>query len=161
MRTSMTAYYSPQRRAERLIATGRVGLVAITLLAIWVDPSGLALSLRTAFGLLVGYLVCALLILLRVWRSPAPLGRLPLASHAFDLAVFCLVVIFARGATGLVFVYAAFPLASATLRWLWRGTLWTAAAVLGAHVVLGAVAGYVVGDPAVEPARVIDRKSVV
>lgn len=153
----MTAYYSSHRRAERLIATGRVGLVAITLLAIWVDPSDLALSPRMAFGLLAGYLACALLILLRVWRSPAPLGRLPMVSHAFDLAVFCLVVVFTRGATGPVFVYAAFPLACATLRWLWRGTLWTAAAILAAHIGLSLLAAEVVGGHAVEPARVIIR----
>jgi len=153
----MTAYYSPQRRAERLIASGRVGVVAITLLAICVEPSDLALSTRTAVALLAGYLVYALVIVLRVWRSPAPLGRLPLISHAFDLAAFCLVVVFARSATGLMFVYAAFALASATLRWLWRGALWTAVAVLAAHIGLAAVAMQVVGGPAVEPARFILR----
>ena len=153
----MTAHYSPQRRAERLIGTGRVGLAAIALVAIWAEPSGLAGSPRTALGLVGGYLGCALLVLLRVWRSPAPLGRLPFIIHAFDLAAFCLVVVFARGATGPSVASAAFLLASATLRWLWRGTLWTAVAVLAAHGGLGMVAAHVVAGPAIEPARLIAR----
>lgn len=151
----MTADYSPHSRAERLIATGRVGLVALTLLAIRMEPSDLAISPWTAFALLSGYLLYALLLHLRVWRSPAPLGHLPLVNHAFDLAAFFLVVVVTRDATGPVFVYAAFLLASATLRWLWRGTLWTAVVVVAAHIGLSRLAPHVVGGPAVEPGRAI------
>jgi signal transduction histidine kinase len=150
----MTASYSPQGRAERLIATGRVGLVALTLLAIWVEPSALAISQRMALAALTAYLVGAALLLLWMWRSPAPLGRLPQVSHAFDLAAFCLVVVCTRGATGPVFLYATFSLAGAMLRWRWRGVLWTAGAVLAAHTGLGMVAAILVGGPAVQPARV-------
>jgi len=153
----MTAHYSPQRRAERLIGTERVGLAAIALVAIWAEPAGLAGSLRIAFGLVGGYLGCALLVLLRVWRSPAPLGRLPFIIHTVDLAAFCLVVVFARGATGPFFASAAFLLASATLRWLWRGTLWTAVAVLAAYDGLGMAAAHIVAGPAIEPATLIVR----
>jgi signal transduction histidine kinase len=151
----MTGSYRPQRCAERLIATGRVGLVALALLLIWLEPSGPGLSPRAVLALVGGYLACALLVFLRVWRSPAPLHRLPLLSHSFDLAAFCLVVFLSRGAIGPVLAYAAFPLVSATLRWLWRGTLWTAVAILPAYIGLALVSVEVVGGPTVEPARII------
>lgn len=153
----MTVSYTPRSRAERLIATGRVVLVAVTLLAIRMEPSDLAISPPIALAVPAGYVVCALLLLLWVWGSPAPWGYLPLLSHAFDLVAFGFVVVIAREATGLVFLYAAFPLASATLRWLWRGTLWTAAAVLAAHLGLSALAPHVFGGPAAEPGRIIVR----
>ncbi len=42
------APYSLLDRAEHPIATGRVGMAALTLLAIWVEPSDLAISPQTA-----------------------------------------------------------------------------------------------------------------
>lgn len=153
----MTASYAPRNRAERLIAAGRVGLGAVTLLAIWMEPSALGTSLRTAFALCAGYLGCGLLLLLWVRGSPAPLGRLPLASHGLDLLAFCLVVAFARDGTGPVLLYAAFPLASATLRWLWRGTAWTAVAILAAPIGLSVLGPDLLGSPAVQPGHVLIR----
>lgn len=151
----MTALYARGSRAERLIAAGRVALLAVSLLAIWVEAPGLAVSPRTLLALSPGYGIAALLLLVRAWGSAAPVGRLPLFGHAFDLAAFCFVVVFAGGAAGPVFLYAAFPLASATLRWLWRGTVWTAAAVLVAYIGLSALLPRVVGGPAVESGRII------
>jgi signal transduction histidine kinase len=151
----MTAFYVPRSRAERLIAAGRVGLLAVGLLAIWMEPPDLAIAPWTAIALSSGYVVCALLLLLKVWGSPAPVGGMPLLGHAFDLVAFCLVVLFAGSAAGPVFLYAAFPLASATLRWLWRGTLWTAGAVLAAYVGFSLLAPRAVGGPAVELRQII------
>jgi signal transduction histidine kinase len=150
----MTTTYSPQGRAERLIAMGRVGLAVLTLLAIWVDRSDLAIAPRTAVAWLAVYLAGAVMLLLWVWHSPAPLGRLPQISHALDLAAFCLVVVFTRDATGPIFLYATFLLAGAMLRWQWRGVLWTGGAVLATHTGLGMVAANIVGGPAVPPTRV-------
>ena len=149
-----TVSYSPQGRAERLIATGRVGLALLTLLAIWVEPSDLAISPRASLAALTAYLAGTVLLLLWVWRSPAPLGRLPQISHAFDLVAFSFVVVCTRDAAGPVFLYATFPLAGAMLRWRWRGVLWTAGAVLAAHTGLGLAAGHLVGGPATQPVRV-------
>ena len=150
----MTGTYSPQGRAERLIAMGRCGLAGLTLLAIWLEPSDLAISSQTAALWLGSYLTAAVLLLLWLWRSPAPLGRLPQISHAFDLGAFCLVVIFTRDATGPVFLYAIFPLASAMLRWQWRGVLWTAGIVLASYSLLAMAVPYTKGGPGVPTTRI-------
>ena len=151
----MTAHNPPRRRAERLIGTGRVGLAAIALVAIWAEPSGVVGPAWAAVGFSGGYLVCALVILLRLWCSPAPLGRLPFILHTFDLAAFCLVEFFAQDATGPLAISAAFLLASATLRWLWHGALWTAVAVLSAHAGLSMLARHLGAAPAIEPAHLV------
>jgi hypothetical protein len=49
--------YSPQSRAERLIAAGRVVLAASALLALWLDPTGPVKAARAASLVLTVYVV--------------------------------------------------------------------------------------------------------
>lgn len=149
--------YSPRSRAERLIAAGRVVLASFSLLAIWLDPSEPSKYANTAYALLAVYVAYALLIALRVWRSDAALSRLGLATHIFDLAAFSLFMYFTEGPTSPFFVYFVFSLVCATLRWRWRGTLWTAVAALATFIGLGVYASEVLHDPAFELNRFIMR----
>lgn len=149
--------YSPQSRAERLIAAGRVVLAAFSLLAIWLDPSEPTKYANTAYALLSVYVAYAVGVALLMWCSEAPLGRQVVITHAFDLAVFSLFMYFTEGPTSPFFVYFVFSLLCATLRWQWRGTLWTAVAALAMFIGMGVYAGEVLRDPDFELNRFIIR----
>jgi signal transduction histidine kinase len=155
----MNLHSSPHSRAERLIATGRVVLAAFSLLAIGLEPSGPARHAQWAYALLSGYGVYALLVALLVWSWHAPPGRLPLITHVLDMAAFSLLMDFTGGPASPFFIYFVFSLVCATVRWQWRGTLWTALGTLAAFVGLSVYAVGVLGDPTFEPSRFIIRSA--
>jgi hypothetical protein len=91
----MEPLYSPQSRAERLIAGGRVILAASSLFAVWLDPTEPANYARTAYALLASYVVYALVIAALVWRSDAagykpsgPLSSLSLGNGLTETRLF-------------------------------------------------------------------------
>ena len=142
--------YSPQSRVERLIAAGRLVLATLTFLVNSLSPSAPARYPKTASVCLGAYMVYALLVALLVWRSDGPLGRQRAVTHAFDLAVFPPLIYLAEGPTSPFFVYVVFLLLVATLRWQWRGTLWTAVTVLATFIGMGVIAATILQDPAFE-----------
>jgi signal transduction histidine kinase len=146
MRPSQTLY-APLGRAERLIAAGRVVLAASSLLAVWLDPSEPAKHAQIAYLLLVSYLVysVAIAVLVGQWESSRRALRLP--THAFDLLLFSLIVYFTAGPSSPFIAYYVFSLVCGTLRWGWRGALWTAVVALGAFLGVGYYFGEVLRDP--------------
>src|SRR5512147_2220618 len=68
--------YVPQRRAERLIATGRMILSAFFLLAIWIDPSEPSRYARLTYAILAGYLIYSLLLGVLTLKQYFNKGRL-------------------------------------------------------------------------------------
>jgi signal transduction histidine kinase len=122
--------YTSRSRAERLVATGRLVLVAFTLLVLSLDPSEPARYARLAYGLMLGYLGYAALLasLAFFWRAPHP--RLGLAAHAADLALFSVFLYLTDVVTSPFFIFFTFSLVVGTVRWQWRGALWTAVAAL-------------------------------
>ena len=128
--------YYPQGRAEELIATGRMVLSAFFLLAIWLDPSEPSRFARLASGTLAGYLIYSLILAKLTWRRQSTGVYLQLITHAVDLLVFSLLMFFTEGPNSPFFVYFIFLLVCATLRWQWRGTLWTAIAALAIVIAL-------------------------
>lgn len=156
-RAAADPLYSPQSRAERLIAAARAVLAAFSLLAIWLDPSEPTKYAQTAYAVLAVYVVYALGIALLVWRATAPLGRQILVMHAFDLGAFTLFIYFTQGPTSPFFVFFVFSLACATLRWQWQGTLWTAAVALAMFLGMGVYTATILGDPEFELNRFIMR----
>jgi signal transduction histidine kinase len=153
----MDSSYSPQYRAERVIAAGRVVLAAFSLLAFWLDPAEPSKYAHIAYALLAFYLGYGLSIAWLVWRAYVPIGHLPIITHVFDLVIFSVFAYFTEGATSPFFMYVVFSLICATLRWQWRGTLWTASAALGTFIGLGIYAAEVLHDPAFELNRFIIR----
>src|SRR3990172_4980417 len=121
----VSADYAPRLRAERLIATGRVVLAALSLLAVYLDPSTPATHAPATYFLLLGYLAYALLVALVVWLAPVPPVRLGLVTHVLDLLLFCLLTYLTEGPTSPFFTFFTFSIVGATLRWQWRGALWT------------------------------------
>jgi signal transduction histidine kinase len=144
------AEYAPLLRAERQIATGRVALAAFSLLASWLDPDAPTRLTQSTQLLLIAYVDYALLVALVVWLAHMPLVRLGLVTHVVDLALFSLLPYVAQRSTTLFFAFFSFSLVAATLRWQWRGALWTAAAGLVALNGIGIFTATVLGAPAFE-----------
>jgi hypothetical protein len=128
--------YSRQGQADRLIAAGRVVLAAFSLFAIWLHPSEPARYAHLTFALLSGYLTYALILTLITWKLEVLGARGRLITHALDLMVFALIMFFTERPVSPFFGFFIFSLAAATLRWQWRGTLWTAAAALAAVILM-------------------------
>jgi signal transduction histidine kinase len=147
--------YAPRIRAERLIVTGRVVLAVFSLAAVWLDPSTPATHAHATQFLLLGYEAYALLVALVVWLTPVPPVRLGLVTHVLDLVVFCVLTYLTKGPTSPFFAYFTFSIAGATMRWQWRGALWTAAAALVTLNAIGVYADEVAGDHAFEQHRFI------
>jgi signal transduction histidine kinase len=134
MRSS--SQYSAQIRAERLISAGRVVLAACALTAVAAAPVDVFHpSRRIAFPLLGAYALYALVVAAAVWRTPRPLVRTRLATHLIDLVVFAVMYVFEQHVASGFFVFFVFSLLSATLRWQWRGTLFTAVTAFGVALV--------------------------
>ncbi len=128
--------YSPQIRVERIIATGRMVLSGFFLLAIWIDPSEPSRHAQVTYAILSWYFVYSVVLFLATWRSYF-VEKLPrIVTHIIDLLVFAAVLFFTEGPTSPFFVYFVYLLVSASLRWQWRGTLWTAGAALMAVIIL-------------------------
>jgi signal transduction histidine kinase len=142
----MDALYSPQRRSDRLIATGRVFLAASSLFAVWLDPSEPANQAPVAYALLIAYLVYALTIAAAVWRFEVRGRAWRGVAHGFDLVFFSLFIYFTAGPASPFTAYFVFSLVCSALLWGWRGTLWTAVAALGAYYGIGLYFG-LVHDP--------------
>lgn len=149
--------YVPRARAERLIAGGRAVLAAVSLFAIWLDPTEPSRHAQVAYILLAFYLCYALLMVLLVWHSDTPPPRLGLVTHVIDLPAFTLFIYFTEGPTSPLFVYFIFYVLAAALRWRWRGVLWTGLAVLVVFMSMGLYVGYGTHDPLFELNRFIIR----
>ena len=132
--------YSPQRRAERLIAGGRIVLAAAALIAVWLDPSTAPRDEPMAYAVLSAYVGYAAILAGLAWRTAPPSPRLRLAAHGLDLGVFALLLYFTGEPTGPFFMLFIFSIAGATLRWGWPGTLWTGAVAVLLFVAMGVYA---------------------
>jgi len=143
----MESLYSPQSRAERLIAAGRVVLAVSSLFAVWLDPSEPSKYVQVAYTLLGAYVVYAAAIAILAWRADVPFRRQGIATHVLDLAFFTLFIYFTAGPASPFTTYFVFALVCATVRWQWRGALWTAVASLAAFLGLGLYFALVLDDP--------------
>jgi signal transduction histidine kinase len=127
--------YSPVARAERLIAVGRVVIVAASLVALVFDPSE-ALFEQVVMPTLAIYVVYAILFALLAWSSPGPAVQRQFATHLFDVAIFAVLMVLTRGPAGPYLLFFVFILLSASLRFRRRGVFWTG---------VGGVALYLIG----------------
>src|SRR5690606_17020354 len=102
------------------------------------------------YGLLVAYLVYSLALAAVVWREKASRPAQGLISHCFDLVFFSAFTYFTSGPASPFIAYFVFSLVCATLRWQWRGTLWTAVASLATCSALGVYFSEILDDPGFE-----------
>src|SRR5437879_6882456 len=132
--------YTPGIRAERLIASGRVVLSGFACLPVWLDPPPPANYGEIPNLLLAGYATYAVGLAVLAWLARAPRPRLAVATHVADLVLFCAFVYLTEGPASLVFSFFIFSVVGATLRWQWRGAVWTAAVALLAFNGIGVYA---------------------
>lgn len=133
----METRYSPQNRTERLVAGGRVVLAVTSLVAVWLDPTEPARNPELVYGLLAAYVAYSLLVGVVVWRTWAPHATQRLLTHAIDLAVFSGFVYLSASVSSPFVAFFVFSMICGTLRWGWRGSLLSAAAVLASFLGLG------------------------
>lgn len=155
--TSIRPDYTPQARAERLIAAGRLVLASSSLIAVYLEPSTPARYQQATYALLVIYTVYALATAVIVWRSRVPSARWRLVSHALDLVLFSVFVYLTEGPASPFFLYFVFSLFCATLRFSWRGILATGVAAMAINATTVLLAS--VGDPGFESGRVLTREA--
>src|SRR3989339_525169 len=134
-KNAMEINYSRPNQTARFIAVGRVGMIAISLLAVHLDPADPVSNFWIINSILLWYLAYAVVLAVFMWRLTNGRRDLDLVIHAIDLTVAVLLVFFTTGAASPFFVYFFFSLVCATLSWQWRGTLYTAAIVTGVMLV--------------------------
>jgi len=132
------------RRTERWLATARVALTIMALVAIWMEPThGIAYS-GWLYWLLTVYLVHAVVVMLLVRFRHHSTRAFRLVVHGADIVWPVLTSMFTTSRQGPFFLFFVFVMAAAAYRWgLWEtiGTsvaavilLWMQALVLGASL---------------------------
>jgi signal transduction histidine kinase len=117
-------------QSGRVIATGRVMLAILFLLAVWLDRSEPARATTETFALLFAYAAAAIVIAAATWHNWWLDARLAVAMHGVDMAVFTAIVFSTNGSTSPFFLFFVLPLLSAAIRWSWRETALTAASLV-------------------------------
>lgn len=151
-------HYFPQFQVEHLIATGRLVLAVFFLIAVWMDPSEPFRYATLTYDLLVCYLIYSFVLLgAFTWQKDNIRDHLLVITHSVDLLVFSLLMFFTEGPNSPFFVFFIFFLVCATLRWQWRGTLWSAVAALFIVIVLSLYPDNLLHDHNFEMNRFIIR----
>lgn len=143
----MSKNRAPGLRPERLIGTARVFLAVFTLFAVWLDPTEPAKNAELAYSLMAIYGAYSVTVAVMVWRVDALSPRWPLVTHIFDLVFFSLFIFFTEGPGSPFNAYFIFSLVCATMRWQFKGTVWTAVVVLGVFASFGAYFAWAIADP--------------
>ena len=126
-----------QHASSRVIALGRLLLATLFLVAIGVDISQPAQAPAATYALLVTYIAVAIAIASATWNNWWLDARLAGPVHAFDIAVFGLLVLLTEAYTSPFFTFFVFILLSAAIRWGWRETALTAILLALLYLVIG------------------------
>lgn len=125
----------------RVISLARVLLAAVFLFAIWVDPSQPVQAPATVYSLLGLYIVVAAGLIVLTWNDWWLDAKLAAPAHVVDIGMFTLLVLATDGYTSPFFVFFVFVILSAAIRWSWRETTVTAAAVIILYLGAGLFSG--------------------
>jgi signal transduction histidine kinase len=153
----LIAQINNQPSRERLIATGRLVLSSVSLLAIYLDPSEPSRYAGVAYAILSAYVFYAVGVCVLLQILPAAPARLSAATHGVDLGAFFILAYFTEGATSPFFVFFVFSLICAAIRWQWRGTLWTGLTAISGFIAMGIYTAEVLQDPGFELNRFLIR----
>jgi signal transduction histidine kinase len=134
-----------RHRSGRVIALARAVLATAFLFAIWIDPARPTQSATATYAVLGFYVAAAIGLTIVIWNSWWFDAKLALAAHIIDIAAFTLLVVATDGYTSPFFVFFVFLVLSAAIRWGWRETALTAAAVILLYFAAGLAGGDVAG----------------
>src|SRR4051794_25455719 len=126
-----------QERSGRVIALGRSLLALFFLGAISLEPSNPSPVPSGTYPLLGAYAAFALLYLLLTWNNWWLESRLGGAAHVIDLVALALLNLVTKGYASPFFTFFVFLVLSASIRWGWRETALTAAAITILYLVEG------------------------
>jgi signal transduction histidine kinase len=129
-RSQTTAKLPAEQRQERHLATARLALAVLSLVAIWIDPTEPVRYAELAYGLLAVYTAWSAAVFLGLWRSPR-LARMRGTIHGVDIVWAASISLFTDGPNSPFFLFFVFALLAAAYRWEMRETLLTVAAVIG------------------------------
>jgi signal transduction histidine kinase len=124
-------------QSGRVIALGRVMLGTMFLLAVWLDRTEPVQAVTETYVLLIAYALFAILTMILTWRNWWLDARLAVITHGFDMAVFTAIVFSTNGSTSPFFLFFVLPLLAAAIRWSWRETALTAAALVALYFAAG------------------------
>lgn len=131
-----SSLYIAKYRTERLIIASRLVLAAFAILAVGLEPIPAAPYADPDSLLRLVYLGFAAVLVLLTWQRYHIIHRIGLISHLFDLAVLGLLLLFTATPADYFYVYMLFPVVAASLRWGWRGMLWTLLVVVLFYITL-------------------------
>jgi len=118
----------------RVIAQGRLVLCALSLVAIYVDPTHPAVYAKTTFVVLGAYLAfAALMMVICLYTRLGPLGQY--VALGIDLIFISTLTFLTDGSISPFFVFFSFVLLSASLRWGWATVAGTAAVLAGILII--------------------------
>jgi signal transduction histidine kinase len=116
-------------------------LAVIFFLAVWIDPRQPAVDETVGYVLLATYITLSAAVLALSWNNWWIDFRIAPAAHTLDCAVFIAAVYFTEGYrstfTSPFFAFFLFLLFAATIRWGWKVTAATAAAVTICYFLTG------------------------
>jgi signal transduction histidine kinase len=122
-------------QVERLIMLLRVTLAAFSLAAFVVSPGQEDLTTSPVVAILSAYTIFAIVVALISVLTRARTGwQLPV--HLVDIGIIALLLFFLEPISSISFLLYTFMLLGATVRWNWRGALWTAISLLSLELIL-------------------------
>lgn len=113
-------------------------LASFALFAAWLDLTHPARFIKTAELLLAGYFCFSIILtyLSWSWRTALAWSHSQVVVHIIDLLIFAVLMFLTTAPPARFFAFFVFCLASATLRWQWRGTIFTAALAIGVQIAI-------------------------
>lgn len=134
-----SSLYIAHYQTERLIVASRLLLAAFMLLALGIQPTFPPVDTDTLPCLV--YFGVALVLVGLSWQHYHWIQNIGLPTHLIDLGILAWLLLQIETLSDFHYLHMLFPVATASLRWGWRGLLITLLAVLAGYIGL-VVIGY-------------------
>jgi signal transduction histidine kinase len=144
-------------RTDRLDDLGRVAIAVFALVAVWLEPSQPILAPELTFGVIIGYVAFAVGVLLASRVQPVRPNGPAVVAHLVDLSVIATLMFLTDGPASPFFVMFTYALVSSTVRWQWKGALWTSIAVIALLAAVAAMFWWLVPEQRLEIDRFVMR----
>jgi signal transduction histidine kinase len=129
-RLNTPASQAERERTEFALASARAILTALSMLAVYIDPTDPLEYSRIALWMMFGWTIYSVALL--IWIRYTRLGQAtPYILHTLDIVWPAVVSLFTQGPNSPFFAYTVFALAAAAFRWGLPETLATAVAGIG------------------------------
>jgi signal transduction histidine kinase len=135
-----------RQRSGRVVAASRLVLAAVFLLALLVDEN-VPHDTLSDFTVTGTYTAWAAFVLVATWRDWWLDFALAVPSLVIDIVAFGAIVYLTTGSSSPYFSFSVFLILSAALRWSWRQTLISAAAVVAVFLAAVLLSSLIADQP--------------